>query len=309
MKRFNPFAAVSARPYWWMYVLGIVILLASVWLWWAKVYMSPERAFWGMIENSLSTRGVTVEMAQDSEQGSIKQIIQMELGSTNRAHSLTTVRQTGTEIKTEVIGTRDTDYTRYRNIKTEQKNAQGKEIDFSKVVNVWSKSADVAQSETQASGNQLFAQALLGIGLPVGTVPVPIGELSPKVRERFMQQIRDQGVYDVSFKNVKKERHGGRNVYVYDVKIQTILYVRLMKNFATVLGMSELDQVDPNTYQNSPALQVKLMVDPGARQLVQVDNGQSGYTQRYRGYGLPIKAALPKHAISSSELQRRLNEL
>jgi hypothetical protein len=177
------------------------------------------------------------------------------------------------------------------------------------VVNVWAKSDDVAQSGTQGSGHKLFAEAVLGIGLPIGTIPVPIGEVAPKHRESMLRQIRDNKPYKVSFKDVKKERKDGRLLYTYEVEIQTILYVSLMKDFAKRLDLHELDQVDPNTYKTAQPLKTKLTIDATARQLVGVDNGQQGVAQAYRGHGLPIKVTLPKDYISAGELRQRLLEL
>jgi hypothetical protein len=300
---------VTSRPFWWVYVIGVFILLASACLWWTKIHMGPERVFWGMLENSLSTRGVTVEISQETEQNKLKQLIQTEHGTKNQAHSLSMLTQGKTEVKTEIIGTRDTDYTRYLSIKTDQKNAKGEPLDVSRIVKVWSRSDDTAQSETQASGHQLFAQAVLGIGLPIGTIPVPIGEVAPKHRENILRQIRDNKLYDISFADVKKERKDGRLLYTYDAEIQTILYVSLMKDFAKTMDLHELDQVDPNTYKTAQPLSVKLIVDARSRQLVGVTNKQEGFVQAYRGYGLPVKAALPKDAISTAELRQRLTEL
>jgi hypothetical protein len=262
-----------------------------------------------MVNNSLSTRGVTIEISQTNEQSSVKQLVQMELGSTNKAHSLTTLRQGNTEVKTEIIGTRDTDYTRYRSIDTDQKNAQGKSLDVSKVVGVWSKSDGTKQTETGASSNQLFSQVLLGIGLPVGSVPVPIGEVTAGQREDMVRQIRDNNVYEISFKDVKKERKDGRLRYTYEAKIQTILYVRMMKQFGENLGLTELSKVDPNSYQTTEPLNVKLTVDAVSRQLVSIENTQAQYKQTYSGYGLPLKVAIPKQTITAAELQKRLTEL
>jgi hypothetical protein len=297
------------RPYWQLYVAGVLLLVLSGGLWWSRVYMNPERVFWDMVGNSLSTRGVTVEIKQSNEQSSIKQLMQMELGTTNRAHSLTTLTQGNTELKTEIIGTRDTDYTRYRSIDTDQTNAEGKPLDVDKVVGIWSKSDGQLQNETQAASNQLFAQTVLGLGLPVGSVPIPIGELKPVDRQEMLERIRDQKVYKFNIKDVKKERKNGRLQYTYDTKIQTILYVRMMKDFARNLGMHELDQVDPNTYQSAEALHVKLTVDALSRQLVDVENVSGGYAQSYKGYGLPVQVELPAKTISAAELHKRLSEL
>lgn len=301
------FTAITKREYWYVYVAGAVILLVSGYLWWSKVYLNPQRVFWSTVNNSLSTKGVTTELDQSAQGSSLKQIVQMELGTTNMAHSLTTLNQGNTEVKTEIIGTSEADYTRYRSIKTDQKNAEGKSLDVSKVVGVWSKSDDTQQTETQSSGHQLFAQAVLGIGLPVGSVPMPIGEVSPGQREDLVREMKSENMYTIS-KDVKKERKAGRLLYTYDVKIQTILYVRLMKEFARDLGLHELDAVDPNTYQSAQPISVKLTVDAYSHQLVSVDSGQ-GYTQTYSGYGLPLKASIPKNPISTQELQKRLGAL
>lgn len=303
------FSTVTKRPYWYLYVAGLLLLIVSGYLWWSRVYLAPERVFWTMLSNSLSTQGVTVETAQSSAQSSIKQLVQVQTGTINRAHSLTTLKQGKTEVKTEIIGTKDADYTRYRSIKTDQKNAEGKPLNVSKVLNVWSKSDNSQQqSETTPSGHQLFAQAVLGVGLPVGSLPVPIAELSPSQRDSLMRLIRSQEVYQTSFQKIAKERKHGRLLYTYDTKVQTILYVRLMKEFAKDLGLHELDAVDPNNYQTAQPLQIKLTVDAYSRQLVAVDAGQ-GYRQTYEGYGLPLSVDIPQKTISSKELQLRLTQL
>jgi hypothetical protein len=304
----SSFTAITKRDYWYLYVAGVLLLLVSGYLWWSRIYLDPQRVFWSMVDNSLSTKGVTTELNQESQGSSLKQIVQMELGTTNMAHSLTTLAQGNTEVKTEIIGTSEADYTRYRSIKTDQKNSQGKPLDVAKVEGIWARSDDVKQTETQSSGHQLFAQSVLGIGLPVGSVPVPIGEVTSGQREDLLRNMKNEGLYTISFKDVKKERKDGRLLYTYDAKIQTILYVRIMKEFARDLGLHELDAVDPNTYQAAQPLQVTLTVDAYSRQLVAVENGQ-GYTQTYSGYGLPLKAKVPASYITSKELQDRLGSL
>ncbi len=274
------------------------------------MYMNPERVFWGMIENSLATKGVTTEVSQTVGQGEIKQLVQFEAGTAKWAHSLSVLKNGNTEIKTEVIGTQAADYTRYRSIKTDQKNSEGKPIDAVKVLNVWSKSDDIPQSATQSSGHQLLAQAVLGVGLPIGSVPVPIGALTPSQRADMVAYIRSSSVYTVSFdtKDVKKERKNGRLLYTYNVNIQTIPYARLMKEFAKNLGMHELDAVDPNAYQTNEPISIKFTVDAYAKHLAGVDTGQ-GYKQAYKGHGLALHATPPDKYITAPELRQRINEL
>lgn len=300
----KPFIArLGELPYWQAYLSGSFILLVSFWAWWVLVFTAPAHVFWRMLENSLSTGSVVVESRQITGRGSIKQLIHMDTAQAGQAHSLTTLTQGTTSVQTEVIGTRTTDYTRYTRITSDKK------IDFSKLRNIWAKSEDTQQSNTQASGHQLFAQAVLGVGLPLGSVPVPIGDLTPVQRENLMRYIRNQNVYQPSWQTVKKERKNGRLYYTYPVKIQTILYVSLMKRFANYQGLSELDAVDPNTYQSAAPLELKLTVDAYTHQLVAVDFGTQDYTQRYVSYDLPLHARVPTQFITSTELQERLSKL
>lgn len=300
-------AAIAKQPYSWAYALGTVLLIASGIVWWSNVYMHPSNVFWGMIESSLSTRSTTIQTKQSSEQGSVEQYVQFELGGVNRARSLATVKQGDTIVKTELIGTPTETYSRYRNIDTNQKNAAGKPLDVSKIEGIWSKrDNDPGSGE---AGQQLFAQATIGIGLPLGSVPVPVGELTPSQRQALLKQIKDSNVYDTSFKKVVKTQVNGRLHYTYTVKMQTILYVRMMKTFAQDLGLANLQNIDPNEYANSPTLNVQLRVDAKSRHLAEVSVEGGGYSQRYVSYGVPVLTDIPKKAISNDELQKRLSEL
>lgn len=299
--------AILKRPLWHFYVTGVVILALSGWLWWAKVYTAPTHVFWSMLNNSLATKSFVMEIDQTAGEDSLRQLIHADLRAA-QAHSLTRLKQEGTEVKTEIIGTPSVDYTRYTSIASDQKDASGKPADTSKVLNVWSRSEGTAQTETSGSGHQLYAQAVLGIGLPVGSMPVPMAGFGSRDRETLMERIRSENIYRPDFATVKKERKDGRLIFTYETTIQTILYVRLMQVVAQHLGLSELDQVDANTYSNAATIRLKLGVDALSHQLVSVDSGQ-GFTQKYTAYNVPIKVQVPSNPISAAELQRRLDEI
>jgi hypothetical protein len=298
-------SSISKVPYWWAYAIGIVLIILSAWLWWTKIYLHPSNVFWAMLDNSLQTRSVSIETKQAQQGRSVEQYVQFELGSVDRARSLATVKQGETTIKSELIGTPDDTYSRYRSIETNQKNAQGKALNVSKVEGVWSKNDKTADG----SGQQLFAQATIGIGLPLGSVPVPVGEVSPQQREALLKQIRDNNVYDASFKDIVKKRVNGRLEYTYTANMQTILYVRMMKTFANDLGLKHLDAIDPNQYSSSAPIAVQLTVDALSRRLVEISVAGGGYAQRYVSYGVSVTAPIPQNPISATELQRRLGEL
>lgn len=258
-----------------------------------------------MLEQSLATRSVTMETKQAQQGQGIEQYVQYELGHVDRARSIATIKQGESTVKTELVGTPGDTYSRFLSVDTTQKGANGKALDFSKVEGVWVK------NETGADGaaQPLFAQAVIGFGVPMGSVPVPIGAVSTTQRAELMKYIKESGVYGVSFKDATKKRVNGRLEYSYTVKIQTILYARMMKSFAGNLGLSQLDNLDPNQYAGAEPMTVQLTVDALSRQLVAVRAEGAGYTVRYSSYDVPLRVDIPTKSISNEELQKRLGEL
>jgi len=289
-------------------ITGVILIVLLAAVWWGVVYINPSNVFWGTVEQSLATPSVVIESNEVNGQNSAKEFVHMDLGSANKVESLTVLRQGSAQVKAEIIGTRDADYTRYLEI-TPAASKDAKKPDTSKIVNIWAKSSDARQSSTQASGHVLFAQTVLGIGLPVGSVPLPIGNVSQSQRNDLVNAIRGENVYQPSFNTVKKSIKNGRILYTFTVQIQLIPYVRMMQLFAKDVGLHELDQVDPNSYQAAKPLSIKLTIDAISRQLVQVNAGPTGYNQSYAAYGLPLQANVPASYINIDELQKRLAAL
>lgn len=291
--------APKRRPLVWLYGAGILILLLASWLWVAKVASDPERVFWGTLEQSLRTTGVSVSATRDENGSNVAYTAQYSLGGTSQARALTTITQPGATVVTETLGTTKADYTRYVDVKTDQKNTQGKPIDASKIEDVWTKS----------DGGSLLSQSVLGLTLPLGSMPVPIGNLPPEEREKLLGQMHNENVYEVSFDKVKKERKQGRMQYTYDVSIQMIVYAHLMKSFAKSVGLHELDQLDPNSYQGAAPIKAQITIDTRSRHIIAVSVPDISYKQQYSGYDVPVNVTVPTKTITSEELQKRLNEL
>jgi hypothetical protein len=242
----------------------VALLLAAGGLWCFKLSITPERVFWGMLDQSLSTGGVSMHSVMEQGDARLEQNVQFSLGGQNRAVSLTKLTQGEAKVVTEVIGTPEADYNRYAHIDTDRTNSTGQPLDVSKVLNVW------AKTENSDNRSEMIGQAVLGLSLPFGGIPVPIGNLNPEQRAKLITQAKNEGVYEVSFDDVKRERKDGRLRYVYEIKVQTIPYVHLMKTFAKEAGLHELEQLDPNNYQ-APPMTMKLTVDARSKHLVKME--------------------------------------
>jgi len=288
------------KPLVFLYGSGLILLVIAGWLWWGTVNARPEQVFWNMVDQSLATSGVTVQSSQTGNGTTVHQTIQFSFGAQNMTHALTTLNQQGTAVVDEMIGTPTTDYSRYVSVKTDQKGKSGKPLDLSKIIGVW------AKRDGQA---QLFSQNVLGTSLPLGGVAVPIAQLNPELRAKVVDQIKKQGVYQISFKDAVKSHRDGRLLYTYTAKVQPVVYANMMKSLAKNVGVHDLDQLDPNNFASQQAFEMKLTVDAHAHQLVSAEGVGAGIKQTYTAYDVPVTIATPTNAISTAELQKRLTEL
>lgn len=284
-----------------LYVGGALLILLAAWLWFAKISTDPERVFWGTMEQGLSTRDVTVQAEQETGVSSAKQTVRYSLGANSMSHSLTTLQQQGTTVQNEMIATPTTDYTRYVNIKTDQKKADGSPINFSKLLGVWAKSEE--------GSGQFFSQSVFGASLPVGGMGVPIGNPGPEVRAKLVKQMRSDKTYSIDFAKTKKEKKGGRTIYTYEATVHPQGYVSLMKEFSKGVGLHGLEQIDPANYKNQKAFTLQISVDARSRHVVQIASPETNSKQTYSSYDVPVRVELPKKAISAAELQQILSTL
>lgn len=288
------------RTYSRLTIVGIIIVILFGWLWLHFFLMSPSQVFWGMIDNNLAVNSVVRSSTQTTNAGSLSQTTQLQFGAQNIAHALITLTQKdqsgSTVVKTETIGTPTEDYSRYVNITTNQKNSQGKNLDFSKVINVWGKSA--TSSGNQNNSSQYLSQAAFGI--------VPFSNLSYPKRSQLIAQLKQKQVYSVNYDSLSTQRVAGHTVYAFKVTLQPKPYVEFLQLLAKTEGLPPLAGLDPTAYANSQPVQLTLNVDKLSRQLIRVQYDASNQQEDYSGYGLISNVSLPKNTIPFTTLQKRL---
>lgn len=282
-----------------LYIGGAILLIIAATLWWTKVSVQPERVFWNMLSQSLRTTGVTLDMEESYDNTTAKQTIQYSAGSENVVHAQTTLKQGDTTVKTESLGNSDVTYTRYLSI--DPGKSAGKSPDLKSIEGVWAKSDD--------ESNQLFSQIVLGTGLPLGAVPVPMANLQDEQRTALLKQMKDRSVYQIDYSSVKKQTKNGTLLYTYDVEMQPILYLTVMKTYAKYIGLTTLENLDPNEYANLGAIKLALTVDAHAGQLVSVEGKTASFKETYTAYGIPAKISIPKQTISTEELQKKFSDI
>lgn len=251
-----------------------------------------------MLENSLRTSSVTKQIIQGDDSQSLDQKVRLQAGEKHVVQGLTTLSQSGqasATVVTESIGTPTSDFVRYRSIETNQKSADGGDLDFSNVIGVWGRS----ESSGDTAG-ELYNETTLSV--------IPFGNLSAENRRTLMEMINSMDVYKVEYANVRRGSVNGRPAYEYTVKVLPEAYVTLLKAYAQMVGLTQLRNINPANYQNANALEFKVTVDIRTRRLSSVSY-ESGRKENYIAYGTEAEVVLPKETVTVEELQSRIQEV
>lgn len=290
----------TRRPLFWIITSVVLAALVAGGVWSYKLCTTPERVFWGMIEQNLATSAVTVN-AERSEGGtSADQTVQYSFGVANISRTVTHLTQGGTKVTNESVGTPSVDYTRYLSITTDQKTASGKTMDFSDVIGVWAKG--------EVGSGVLFAQSALGTGLPLSSLALPIGNLAPSQRQDILDGMHSENLFQVDFTKVKSQSQGGRKQYVYDVTMSPVAYAATLKRYAKAAGLHNYDELDPNSLDGQPSYILKLTVDVRSRRMVLAQTDDGSIEQRYGAYDVPVSITLPQQALPITGLQERITK-
>ena len=286
-----------------VFIAGALIFLLAGYFWYARVFTNPNNVFWGMVDNNLKTYGVTRHMAQENPSQGLSQTQdnRLLLGSQNVSQGKVALVQnsqaTGNvHVDTEAIGTTSANYVRYTNIDIAKKAADGKQVDFSELENVW------AVDNNVPTGQLNLLQSMFG---SMGAVP--FGHLDASSRQKLVTFMRKSEVYKIDNTTAHKESRGMRQVYVFDVKVDTQKYVASLVLFDKLSGLNRLQDVDPSQFASQSPIPLRMFVDITTRNLVEIGYGTNGIQKEQLGaYGGFVKANIPSQAVPVAELESKL---
>lgn len=146
-----------------------------------------------------------------------------------------------------------------------------------------------------------FTESIYGV--------IPFGNLPSEQRNELLNIIHSQGVYKTDFSKTEIKKEGGRTVYIYDVSINLKSYATFLKAYDKMLGLKQMDSVNPADYEKADPIKVKLTVDKLSRTLSKIDYQDENSDETIAGYGIAKYVKLPENAISRQELEGKLQKL
>lgn len=283
------------------FVAAVLIFAFSGWSWWHNVRSNPTRTLYAAINNNLRTRSLTRHVVQDSGSQKLEQDVKLILSPEAIAQGSTTITQEGSvnaTVKTESISTDSEEYVKYTKIQSDQKNADGRETDFTELLNIWGKTES---AQTGGQPGELYGESVLGVILTAN--------LDAHDREALMKVIRDNDVYQFDESTLVRKTENGRPVYVYDITVAPSSYITLLKTFGKMVGLAQLEGLDPQQYANAQPLEFKIAIDVWSQHVTEVEFAGGERSEYTSGFGINHEVSLPKDTIPVQELQQKLQQV
>lgn len=284
-------------------LLGVILvagLISAGWLAWSKIVINPDRVFSDALNNSLRTPSVTRQVIQNQGTSGVEQVSHISFrqptpnANTKTVIYQTTATNTTASVETETIGTNDSDYVRY----TEIKEAGGDDGTggLGDLIGTWAERND---SDSPAPGGNLtfFNEGLFSI--------IPFGNLDKQSRSSLINLINKKNIYQ--YTSAERKFENGRLVYTYSLNINPSDLVEVLRSYMELTGNGEPDQLDPAEYENAPPIQIQVTVDVLSRQVSAINYPQNR-TENYSGYGLYRPVEIPSETIPIEDLQNRVRQ-
>jgi hypothetical protein len=280
----------------WAFAIGLLIFLGGLWCWYQYVHRNTYNVFWDSIDNNLDIYGVTRTVDQEANGSSVQQKLQVSLGQDNIARSITTIKQPTqggeTTVITETIGTPGDNFTRYTDIKSPAP------VDTSKVRNVWSREKLAAGAGQNQS---VFAEGLFS--------SIPFANLTQPQRQELVTFMKDQKVYEVDYRGAKTVERAGKQGFEYTVQVNLQAYIETLKKIDTMMGLKQLESVDPAQYAGAEPAQLVIVNSIDGRQLLEVTYAGTSRKETYSSYGARIIINIPDAKIQRAELEQQIQSI
>ena len=279
-------------------LLGLVVLLATGAYWYQTKMQQPEYVFKRMLNNAVQTSSFARHSTQEQAGQNLVVASFQALAPYHQVYAKNVLTQGdgGTVIETENIATTDKNYVRYTDIQTDQKRQTGENFDFNSVLDIW---GEAPAANAESSTSQLYSQNLV----------VPIVNLSPTDRKQLLDQIKNDNVYTVDFSAVNEQTVDGRQTYTYSVTVAPVAYINMLKTLDSMLGVNQLQNLDPTIYENTPPLAFAFDIDVLSGQLVKITYQNNQLEETFDSYGAKPNILTPDETIPLQELQSRLQQL
>lgn len=260
------------------------------------VMQSPRRVFYDALSGNLDLKGVMCTVSKSSSGQSSDQQLWLDLKGTRTTLVTTTLSQNGTKVTTQDINTQGADYVRYTRVATNAKDKAGKSLDVSKILNVWAK-------KSESANTPMLGQVALG-GCIVPLVSVPTDK-----QAAFSKQLSQGIIFQTDFSKSTYHWRFDEPYREYTVTVDPDQYIPFMKQVDQAYGLHALDKVSSSNYQQKTPQRLMFRIGAGSHRIQNIWYTDRSQTFTFSHYDERPYVAIPVHTISITDLQQRLQAL
>ena len=251
----------------------------------------PKQLFDNALNQNLSEKAVTCTVATSKSGTSQTLAVQLDLAGKTNARSVMTITTNGSSVQTEEIVVKAGDYLRYTKVVSNVKNADGKQPDFSKILNQWIKTDGKTPS-------QLFGLTALG-----GCV-VPLADVSAVDRATLVSGVEKGKVYVTDYGKSTTGDLNGQPTRQYQVTIQPGPYVTYMQAVGKTYGLDNLQSINVNDYNSKTSRQAVFYVNTKTGRLVQIHFADESRVVSFSEYGKVPELKAPTKTITNAQASK-----
>ncbi len=277
-------------------IVAIVLAIGSSWVWYTKVYMTPERKFWIALDNSMSTPSV-MRTITNGGSGNLsvqdyrfhyapQQVVENRVIYTEKSATV------DTKVQTEGVITATKQFLKYSDFRSKVQGSDSK--DLGSLLGKWAVNPTDKSTENQLKLNFLNDKVTIGI----------FGNFSAEFRHDILRDMQTKNVYGSKLSTPTDDEINGRKVRVYQVSVDIKEYVSLLQRSFIAAGYGEFPPLAPENYRDGVKLNGAIIVDAYSNSVVTISFG--GRTENYSNYGVIKHVDTPEASLTINELQSQV---
>ena len=278
-------------------IFAVVILLATFWVWYTRLYLTNERRFWNAIETSMSVPSVVRTLEQGGSGNQViqqyrfhyapQQVIENKVQFTQKSATV------DTSVVTEGIIFPDDQYLRY--VAFENNSPSGESVsDIDELLGQWARQE--APDPEEARLNYLSEYVTL----------VVFGNFPANIRSEIMQELQDGNVYSVDYENAIEDTVNGDEVLRYATTVNLRAFAETLNGAFIRAGYGDFPPLNPENYREGSTLNSSIVVKKRDNTIVGVNFGNRQET--YSNYGVVKNIEVPDASLTIEELQSRVQQ-
>jgi len=279
-------------------VFGAVILIATSYLWYTRMYMNPERRFWTALNNSMATPSVVRTLTQGGSGNQVVQDYRFHFAPQRLVENKVVYTEksasTDTSVSTEGVIFPTEQFLRYTAFSDTRADAE-KSQNIDSVLGKWA--SQTSQNTDEARLNYLSEQVSLVI----------FGNYNSNFRHEMMSELQKRQVYGTSLNTPLEDNVNDQPVYVYTISVKLRDYAELLNKAFVAAGYGEFSPLNPENYREDSLINGTILVSKKYNTVVGVSFG--GRDEKYGNYGVLKQIEKPEASLTVEELQAQVQQL